>query len=976
MKAKFVLFVFLFCNAILFSATHLIPMYNIPSGDSNIFIDVSSYGDSDAEIRVAQGPSNFSINISDPTIPATSSGPVEKMISLQGVPASSFEDFAVFEIRNLYGEPHPRQFRVNFHYDMEISLDYSDVIYYYNSYFLSGETSECPCFNGIQRDYLSDVEGVEVFGNSGFYYTCENIDGNWKFVEYTDHYKLYHSLYCIGSFPFTANSNDRIGTVLLEILNASDIPVYSDLIDLSDQDLLNTSGSFSVDFSYIEGSDSNVFIEGTYQVQLTLTSRSGSSLKSEKKTIYIETSESYIETTAGNVPGTVISDDQQVIVMVPENSLEQPDLLTIDLIDSDTILSELSLEEISPASSVYDITLAQSALTGDASVTILYDDSELTLEEEFALVPLIWNADDLAWEDASSGFADVIKDVENNQIILISEHFSLYVIGLYPMDSQALHFTWISVENSYFSPNSDLIKDSLQVDVELNSPATVFYSVYDLSMSNIMASGQASYNDETPFSVFWNGKEENDQLLADGEYLLKVYASNGSETTSANIFKAIIDTGSPELYISGVENNGLYNNYVFPAISHKDENGSIVCVTDNGTEIFPDYSIGAPGAHTLNATVSDPAGNEASQTLNFTIDLAPPSVLLKVGDPFYFSLDLYISAMTLMGFEVSEGTALYSFDNANWISYSQDFVNGLPEGERRIYYYGTDLAGNRSTTKSYIFYNDYSPPESGIEFHNAYNNGTTQFAGEFSSISMSSYDVLSGLYAEYLKIDQDTYSEYQDSLDLAGLSEGNHTVSYYSEDNVVNIEDENIYSFMMDLTPPAISITATPSNLIAGQLVCYKNSVLEISGQDLLSGYSYAQYSISQDINEADFLNYTDPVVLSEYDYGEYYVKARGYDNIGNVSQIVDAILFIVPNVEVETDNCEPLNILVYSDADCSELEQVLIGSQEIWKVDIADTANIFDEKLRSGLFNGMVLLNGKNMKGTVSGKVSEYAYW
>ncbi|MCK5399626.1 hypothetical protein KAJ26_06345, partial [bacterium] len=136
------------------------------------------------------------------------------------------------------------------------------------------------------------------------------------------------------------------------------------------------------------------------------------------------------------------------------------------------------------------------------------------------------------------------------------------------------------------------------------------------------------------------------------------------------------------------------------------------------------------------------------------------------------------------------------------------------------------------------------------------------------------------------------------------------------------------------------------------------------------------QYSISQDINEADYLNYTDPVVLSEYDYGEYYVKARGYDNIGNVSQIVDAILFIVPNVEVETDNCEPLNILVYSDADCSELEQVLIGSKEIWKVDIADTASIFDEKLRSGLFNGMILLNGKNMKGTVSGKVSEYVYW
>ncbi|MCK5224548.1 hypothetical protein KAR04_07240, partial [Candidatus Calescamantes bacterium] len=657
-----------------------------------------------------------------------------------------------------------------------------------------------------------DIQGEKVYYSqlTGKYFTC---DGSSK-VYYTELYKLFHSLDCIGSFPFTASSNDGIESILLEIKDDDENMIYSESIAFTIQTVNTYSDIYSIEFSFEEGNENNVFVPGHYDVQLSLTSKTGKTVQSELRPFQILTSEIFIEKTAGNVPGTVISDDKQVIVMVPENSLEQPDLLTIDLIDSDTMLSELSLEGISPASAVYDITLAQSALTGDASVTILYDDSELTLEEEFALVPLIWNADDLAWEDASSGFADVIKDVENNQIVLISEHFSLYVIGLYPIDSQALHFTWISVENKYFSPNSDLIKDSLQVDVELNFPATVFYSVYDLSMSNIIASGQASYNDEAPLSFFWNGKDANNQLLADGEYLLKVYASNGPETTSANIFKAIIDTGSPELYISGVEDNGLYNNYVFPAISHKDENGSIVCVTDNGTEIFPDYSIGAPGAHTLNATASDPAGNEASQTLNFTIDLSPPSVLLKVGDPFYFSLDLYISALTLMGFEVSEGTALYSFDNANWISYTQDFINGLPEGERRIYYYGTDLAGNRSTTKSYIFYNDYSPPESGIEFHNAYNNGTTQFAGEFSSISMSSYDALSGVYAEYLKIDQNAYSEYQDSLDLAGLSEGNHTVSYYSEDNVVNIEDENIYSFMMDLTPPAISITATPSNLI------------------------------------------------------------------------------------------------------------------------------------------------------------------
>ncbi|MCK4642802.1 hypothetical protein KAU32_04105, partial [bacterium] len=972
MKAKCILFVFLFCNAILFSATHLTPVYRIPSGDSNIFIDVSSYGASDAEIEIVQVPTSFSISISDTIIPATSSGPVEKMIFLQGVPESSFVEYAVFEIRNLNGEPHPRQFTVKFIYELEVSLG-DTYSYYYNSFFEKGyEHSYCNYL--LNTEYFVDIEGEKVYHTNWpeRYFTC---DGSSK-VDYTEIYKLFHSLECTGLFPFTASSNDGIESILLEITDDAANLIYSDSITYAVHTETADSPVFSVIFSFEEGNENNVFIPGHYTAQLLLTSKTGKAVQSEVCSFQILTSDTFVENTAGNVPGTVISDDQQVIVMVPENSLKQPDLLTIDLIDSDTIISELSLEEMSPASAVYDITLAQSDLTGDASVTILYDDSELTLEEEFALVPLIWNADDLAWEDASSGFADVIKDVENNQIILISEHFSLYVIGLYPIDSQALHFTWISVENKYFSPNSDLIKDSLQIDVELNSPATVFYSVYDLSMNNILASGQVSYNNEAPLSVFWNGKDENDQLLADGEYLLKVYASNGSETTSANIFKAIIDTDTPELHISGVEDNGLYNNYVFPVIHHEDENGSIVCVTDNGIEIFPDYSIGAPGAHTLNVTASDPAGNEISQTLNFTIDLAPPSVLLKVGDPFYFSLDLYISALTLMGFEVSEGTALYSFDNTNWISYSQDFVNGLPEGERRIYYYGTDLAGNRSTTKSYIFYNDYSPPESGIEFHNGYNNGTAQFAGELSSISMSSYDALSGVYAEYLKIDQNAYSEYQDSLDLAGLSEGNHTLSYYSEDNVVNIEDDNNFSFIMDLTPPEISITATPSNLIAGQLVCYKNSALETSGQDLLSGYSYAQYSISQDINEADFLNYTDPVVLSEYDYGEYYVKARGYDNIGNVSQIVDAILFIVPNVDMTTENGEPLNVLIYSEADCSELEQVLIGSKEIWKVDIADTASIFDEKLRSGLFNGMVLLNGKNMKGTVSGKVSEYAYW
>ncbi|MCK5399535.1 hypothetical protein KAJ26_05885, partial [bacterium] len=60
MKAKVILFVFLFCNAILFSATHLTPVYRIPSGDSTIFIDISCYGASNAEIEIIQAPTSFS----------------------------------------------------------------------------------------------------------------------------------------------------------------------------------------------------------------------------------------------------------------------------------------------------------------------------------------------------------------------------------------------------------------------------------------------------------------------------------------------------------------------------------------------------------------------------------------------------------------------------------------------------------------------------------------------------------------------------------------------------------------------------------------------------------------------------------------------------------------------------------------------------------------------------------------------------
>ena len=226
MKAKCILFVFLFCNAILFSATHLTPVYRVPSGDSTIFIDVSSYGDSDAEIEIVLAPTNFSLSISDTSILATSSSPVEKMISLQGVPESSFVEYAVFEIRNLNGKPHPRRFTVKFIYELEVSLG-DTYSYYYNSHFMKGREN-CLCYGYLNMEYFLDIEEVTVYYSTTFdyYFTCDDYSRD----DYNDLYKLYHSLECIASFPFTASSTDGIESILLEIIDDDENMIYSDSI--------------------------------------------------------------------------------------------------------------------------------------------------------------------------------------------------------------------------------------------------------------------------------------------------------------------------------------------------------------------------------------------------------------------------------------------------------------------------------------------------------------------------------------------------------------------------------------------------------------------------------------------------------------------------------------------------------------------------------------------------------------------------
>lgn len=195
-----------------------------------------------------------------------------------------------------------------------------------------------------------------------------------------------------------------------------------------------------------------------------------------------------------------------------------------------------------------------------------------------------------------------------------------------------------------------------------------------------------------------------------------------------------------------------------------------------------------------------------------------------------------------------------------------------------IQYFSVDNTGNVENVKSSRFAVDKTPPVSSLEIKG---EKYQDIINGRALLTLQATDNISGVKHIYYSIDDSVFKVYSLPISTSMISQGEHTIFYYSVDLVGNQEMVHVYHFYVDNTPPQVIEEIQGKTFNAnGREFSAGTAKLKITAIDNKSGVKEIYYSI----NNKPFEKYEKPVVLSGYK-GDLIVKSYAVDNVGNQSQ-------------------------------------------------------------------------------------------
>ncbi len=218
----------------------------------------------------------------------------------------------------------------------------------------------------------------------------------------------------------------------------------------------------------------------------------------------------------------------------------------------------------------------------------------------------------------------------------------------------------------------------------------------------------------------------------------------------------------------------------------------------------------AEGAHNFKVRARDNAGNtSASIEYNWNVYQTGPAITITSSPPSVNNLtsaDVSFSGSVPAGISITGYEC--SFDSGSWVSCSSPHtVSPIAQGVHNLRVRGLDNLGNTGNHATANWTTDLTLPVVTITAIPAFSNSTSQ------SISFSATDSGGGSVASMeCSLDGESFSTCTSSVNLSGLSAGNHEFRVRAIDTAGNTGSPAAVSWLVDLTPPTISITSTPSN--------------------------------------------------------------------------------------------------------------------------------------------------------------------
>jgi len=284
--------------------------------------------------------------------------------------------------------------------------------------------------------------------------------------------------------------------------------------------------------------------------------------------------------------------------------------------------------------------------------------------------------------------------------------------------------------------------------------------------------------------------------------------------------------------------------------------------------------------------------------LNLFADALPPrtSIGFESGKDVLKDDIAYLSGQCIIDLEATDPDAglkeiFYSINSGAKTKYSKPFaLNG--EGSYKLTVFALDNVGNKEDVITRTIVVDNTPPQSlldivGDKFENT--------VSERSSFAISSTDAL-GVSKTFYCFDGTKMLLYSKPIRLSGLREGEHSISWYSVDDVDNVEASKSFAFYLDKTPPMVfEEVAGSTYMVAGKEFSSGRSQLKIAAVDNKAGVKEINYSL----NQAEFKVYDKPVYLSEI-LGAISVRSYAIDNVNNRSMSnTQSEVFTMPTVDI-----------------------------------------------------------------------------
>ncbi len=233
----------------------------------------------------------------------------------------------------------------------------------------------------------------------------------------------------------------------------------------------------------------------------------------------------------------------------------------------------------------------------------------------------------------------------------------------------------------------------------------------------------------------------------------------------------------------------------------------------------------------------------------------------------------------------------YSLNEGATIKYSSPIML-KSEGEYKLSVFAIDNVGNKEETITKTIIVDNTAPLSHLEL---VGDKFENIVSGRSSLSISAIDAL-GVKQSYYQIDSSKAILYENPIKTSTISEGEHTIKWYSIDEVDNIEATKSFTFYVDKTPPMVFEEIVGNTyIIAGKEFSSGRSQLRIASVDNKSGVKEIKYSL----NSSPFKDYDRPVYLSDI-IGTASVKSFAVDNVGNQSTSdTRTESFTMPSVDI-----------------------------------------------------------------------------